>query len=245
MIISVWGNAGSGKSMFSASLAKALTKSKKKAIILSNDSNTPMFPVWLPGQPVEASQSIGTLFSSMHIDAALTASKVVLLRSYPFIGLMGYCASDTPLSYPELEYAPVLQTIQTAASLVDYLIIDCNSHVKNLVVPAAIESSDITIQVLTPDLKGVSFLMAHTPVLKDEKFRLKEHIKLAGLARPYHAIEEMGHVIGGFDGLLPFNKEIDRSCISGEMFSALHVCGKKYQAALDKIIELIEVMGHE
>ena len=47
-IITVWGNPGSGKSVFCCCLAKTLTAGKDKAIIISADSATPMLPVWMP-----------------------------------------------------------------------------------------------------------------------------------------------------------------------------------------------------
>ena len=48
--ITVWGSPGSGKSMFCCILAKALTRDKRKAIIISGEPGIPMLPVWLPEQ---------------------------------------------------------------------------------------------------------------------------------------------------------------------------------------------------
>lgn len=49
-VITVWGSPGSGKSMFSCILAKALTRDKRKAIIINAEISVPMLPVWLPDQ---------------------------------------------------------------------------------------------------------------------------------------------------------------------------------------------------
>ena len=49
-VITVWGSPGSGKSMFSCILAKALTRDKRKAIIINAEISVPMLPVWLPEQ---------------------------------------------------------------------------------------------------------------------------------------------------------------------------------------------------
>ena len=96
-IITVWGSPGSGKSMFCCILAKALTRDKRKAILISGEISTPMLPVWLPDQIVEASASIGQVLSSVEIDTSLVASHVTVLKKYPFIGLMGYCAGEESL----------------------------------------------------------------------------------------------------------------------------------------------------
>ena len=101
-IITVWGNPGCGKSMFCCNLAKVLTAGKEKALIINADSSTPMLPVWMPERILEASASIGNVLTGLEINTALVAERVVLLKEYPFIGVMGYAAGENPFSYPEL-----------------------------------------------------------------------------------------------------------------------------------------------
>ena len=92
--ITVWGSPGSGKSMFCCILAKALTRDKRKAIIISGEPGTPMLPVWLPEQIPTPAASIGQVLTSVEIDTSLVASHVTVLKNYPYIGLMGYCAGE-------------------------------------------------------------------------------------------------------------------------------------------------------
>ena len=75
-IITVWGNPGSGKSMFCCNLAKVLTAGKEKAIIINADSSTPMLPVWMPDRLFDASDSIGNVLSALEINTALVAERV-------------------------------------------------------------------------------------------------------------------------------------------------------------------------
>ena len=239
-IITVWGSPGSGKSMFCCILAKALTRDKRKAIIINADICVPMLPVWLPDQTVPSNVSIGQVFSSVEIDTALAASHVTVLKSYPFIGLMGYCAGENLLSYPEIKYDMASGLIAAASRLVDFVILDCCSNMTNVFTPAAMESGDLVIRVLTPDLKGIHYLKAHQPLLTDSRFRYHEHLTFAGLARPFHAIDEMGHLIGGFDGLLPYGKEIDRCATEGGMFNAISYCNPKYTASLNRVLEALD-----
>lgn len=238
-VITVWGSPGSGKSMFCCILAKALTRDKQKAIIINADISVPMLPVWLPEQLIEASASIGHVLSSVEIDTTLVASKVTVLKSYPFIGVMGYAAGENPLSYPEIKYDMVLRLIEAAGKLVDYVICDCGSSMTNFFTPAAIEAADTVVRILTPDLKGVNYLKAHQPLLTDKRFKYAEHLTFAGQARPFHAIDEMDHIIGGFDGLLPYSKEIDRCATEGGMFRAIQYCHTKYAASLKKVLEVV------
>lgn len=57
-VITVWGSPGSGKSMFSCILAKALTRDKRKAIIINAEISVPMLPVWLPEQIIQTNASV-------------------------------------------------------------------------------------------------------------------------------------------------------------------------------------------
>lgn len=241
-VITVWGSPGSGKSMFCCILAKALTRDKRKAIIINAEISVPMLPVWLPEQVIQTGASIGQVLSSVEIDTTLVASHVTVLKSYPFIGLMGYSAGENPLSYPEIQYSMVLQLINAAAKLVDYVILDCSPNMTNVFTPAAIESGDLILRILTPDLKGINYLKAHQPLLVDSRFRYGEHLTFAGMARPFHALDEMGYLVGGFDGLLPYGKEIDRCATEGGMFRAIGYCNPKYTASLNKVLDALEEM---
>ncbi len=183
-VITVWGSPGSGKSMFSCILAKALTRDKRKAIIINAEISVPMLPVWLPEQIIQTNASVGQVLSSVEIDTSLVAGHVTVLKNYPFIGVMGYAAGENPLSYPEVKYAMVLQLVNAAARLVDFVILDCSSNMTNVFTPAAIESGDLVIRILTPDLKGVNYLKAHQPLLGDGRFHYDQHMTFAGMALP-------------------------------------------------------------
>ncbi len=236
-IITVWGNPGCGKSMFCCCLAKVLTAGKEKALIINADSSTPMLPVWMPERILETSASIGNVLTGLEINTALVAERVTILKEYPFIGVMGYAAGENPFSYPELKYDKIKLFIEEAAKLVDYIILDCSSNMLNFFTPTAIEAADVIVRIITPDLRGLNYLRAHRPLLTDDKFHYDSHLTFAGLARPFHAIDEMDHLIGGFDGLLPYAKEIERCGTGGQMFKALAYCNQRYVNSLKLVRE--------
>lgn len=236
-IITVWGNPGCGKSMFCTNLSKVLTAGKEKAIIINADSSTPMLPVWMPERMLEAAASIGNVLAGLDINMAMVAEHVAILKDYPFIGVMGYAAGETPFSYPELKYERIKLFISEASKLVDYIILDCSSNMLNFFTPTAIESADLVIRILTPDLRGLNYLRAHKPLLTDDKFHYNDHLTFAGMARPFHALDEMSHLIGGFDGMLPYAKEVERCGTQGQMFHALGYCNQRYIQSLKLVRE--------
>ena len=91
-------------------------------------------------------------------------------------------------------------------------------------------------------MKGINYLKAHQPLLVDGRFHYDQHLTFAGMARPFHALDEMGYIIGGFDGLLPYGKEIDRCATEGGMFQAIKYCNPKYTASLNKVLDALEQM---
>ena len=102
----------------------------------------------------------------------------------------------------------------------------------NFFTPTASEAADLTVRIITPDLRGLSYLRAHQPLLTDAKFHYEDHLTFAGLARPFHALDEMDHLIGGFDGLLPYAKEIECCGTEGRLFHVLGYCNQRYINAL-------------
>ena len=204
-----------------------------------------MLPVWMPERILETNASIGNVLTGLEINNALIAERVVILKEYPFIGVMGYAAGENPFSYPELKYDKIKLFIAEAAKLVDYIILDCSSNMLNFFTPTAIEAADLVIRIVTPDLRGLNYLRAHKPLLTDEKFHYDSHLTFAGLARPFHAIDEMDHLIGGFDGLLPYAKEIERCGTSGQMFKALAYCNQRYINSLKLVRDRLEDTGAE
>ena len=242
-IVTVWGNPGCGKSMFCCNLAKVLTSGKDKAIIINADSSTPMLPVWMPDRILEASASIGNVLSGLEINTAIIAERVMVLKDYPFIGVMGFAAGENPFSYPELKYDRIRLFISEASKLVDYIILDCSANMLNFFTPTAIEAADLAVRIITPDLRGLNYLRAHQALLTDEKFHYDRHLTLAGMARPFHALDEMDHLIGGFDGLLPYAKEIERCGTEGRMFQALGYCNQRYLNSLHLVADTLERLG--
>lgn len=90
-VITVWGSPGKReKYVFLQFLQKPLTRDKRKAIIINAEISVPMLPVWLPDHDIPDHASVGQVLSSVEIDTSLVASHVTVLKSYPFIGLMGY-----------------------------------------------------------------------------------------------------------------------------------------------------------
>ena len=69
--------------MFSCILAKALTRDKRKAIIINAEISVPMLPVWLPEQIIQTNASVGQVLSSVEIDTSLVAGMLPCSKVIP------------------------------------------------------------------------------------------------------------------------------------------------------------------
>ena len=240
-VITVWGSPGSGKSTFSAILARYLTRGKSKAILISPDQTVPMLPVWFPNENIENHMSLGHVLTSSELNNSIIAPHVKLLKSYPYIGVLGYASGDMPLSYPEPDYKKIADVIGVVSGMVDFVIVDCSSRITDYFTAAAIEAADVCISIFTPDLRGVSYRKAQTPLLTGEQFKLDSHLIFAGVARPYDALDEMEHVFGRLDGILPWIKEIDRAATEGLIFQSGKYCTEKYLSALRRVEKALHI----
>lgn len=234
-ITAVWGSPGSGKSTFAAILARYLTKDRSKAIIISPDRAVPMLPVWFPNENIENRMSLGHIVTAAEVNSAVVAEHVKVINNYPFVGVLAYASGDTPLFYPEADYDRIGQIVEVTAGMVDHVILDCTARMTDVFTPAAIQAADVSVGIFTADLRGISCHKALLPLLSGERFRSIGHFIFAGCARPYYALDEMEHVFGHVDGILPWSREIDRASVEGGTFCAGKYCPDRYTACLRKV----------
>lgn len=221
--VAVFGNPSSGKSVFCAGLAKSIAKEGKRVIIISSDSVVPMLPFFCGN--VDTKGLVELL--NGEIDAQRTAQAVKVLRDYPMIGVIGFLISDR--NKKEAEWEQVTRIGDIAGDLADVVIWDGISDLRNIFQRVALERSNLQIGILTPDLKGALYYENH----KIQIQRLKQPILFEGMSKPYTAHEEMSNRIGGFAGMLPYSREIERICMEGDVFSVDKVCHSQYTEALN------------
>lgn len=243
-LIVVWGSPVSGKTVFSCVLASELAKNNKKVLLISANTDIPMLPILLSNQrnSLNNSNSIDVIFSADKINSSIVASSIHVLKSYNQIGVMGYREGEIPYksTFPSKERIESL--LEITKQLVDYVIWDCSSTMEGIN-KIVLEYFDIAIGLFTPDLRGIYYYGMCKVILKDEKYHFSKHLLLAGMARPYHAIEELSFVMGGLKGILPFTKELERHIIEGNYFNLISHCHKKYIETVENVMKNIELIS--
>ena len=247
MIITNCGNHGSGKSLLSVSLAKALIRRnpKTKVIIVNFDTDIPAHALWEPQRKdISKTASIGCAFEQETIDIKNLANYVVCHKNYNNIGLVGYVGGESPLVHPDATYDLILNVIKCANELSDYVIVDACSELMSESLAAAIEMSDSLNLLITPNVQGVvyfnTFQQMYKSVAKYENIVSRANVILS----PVHSFNPKDVIENSLNIStlqIPYSVEIDVMAGQDEMFDVYNNAPKSYRKVADTIIERLNL----
>ena len=235
-VLAVWGSSGSGKSIFSGILAAVLEHRKSKVIIVSPNILTPMLPIFFPQETILNRYSIGHIFEQPEISEAEIAKHIYFTKAHKDIGVLAYAPGDTAMRYPDTTKKQVETLIDGVSRMADTVILDCSSDMREVFPYVAIASADVTVKMLSADLRGVSFLAAQKPLLSAPQFRYEDHMTILGAKKPYQSD-------AGYDKnclSFPWMQELDIAYGTGKLFDAPAVCSKEHFAVLETTIDRLK-----
>ena len=222
--IAVFGSPSSGKTLFSFVLADALTKDQKRVLIISPDEIIPILPMLEDGK-----MGLGRLFSE-EINQLHFTRAVKVLRENPLVGVLGYGLQEEGIRGE----AQMEIFCSIAESLSDVIIWDLTSDMSNPFCQFAKKKAELSVCILTPDKRGLLYEQ------ENERNLPQNSIYLAGQVKPYSPYEEVSEKIGGFDGMLPFGKELEIAYLEGRMIKGGSLCHRKYWDAVQMICDRME-----
>ena len=234
MIISVWGNSGSGVSTLAMKLALEFSRKNKNTVIVDSNFVAPQTKIWFPTKDFPSDISLSTILAN-NVEMDKVASKITMIDDY--LGVLGYSRDLSVNSIPGRDDTPS-ELLSVLNNLCDIVIIDCQSNITQDVMSfMAVDISDVKIINMTPDLRGLAWYEANVMMLKDKwASQHAEVIKVfnkINLNAPVDAIEK---VIGSGDFFLPFSYEIEEELYNGTMAQKGYKgSGKKYGAVIDSL----------
>lgn len=220
--ITVFGSPASGKSVFSAALAKKFS-TNGKIILISGDNTVPMLPFFCGNI---TAIGLGALLSG-EINLQKTAQAVKVLSKYPQIGVIGFQINDAKTVLTDKNN--LLSLWEYLDNLVDFVVWDCTSDMETIFSSVAISKAKLCICILTADIKGCLFYENYRKRIQ----KLNEVLIYEGMGKPYSLQEEFQSKYGNFNGILPFSREIERICMEGKIFDTNKVCHNKYLEAIE------------
>lgn len=222
--IAIFGSPSSGKTLFSFVLADTVTKDQKRILVISPDHIIPMLLLFGSGE-----MGLGKLFSE-EINPLHFTQTVKVLQENPMVGVLGYGLNEK--SIQDITQMDIFCSI--AESLANVIIWDLASDMANPFCKAAKEKAELSVCILTPDKRGLLYY-------QENEFDLPPNsIFLAGQVKPYSPYEEVSDKIGGFDGMLPFGKELEIAYLDGRLIKARNLCHRKYLDAVQMICNKME-----
>lgn len=240
MIVANVGSSNSGKSTFSAAEAFHLVEKcgpNTSCILISFNMDTPMRAVWEPSERISQMYSLGHLLEEEIIDAKTLPKYVVTHKNHPNLGLLGYCAGDTPLDFSDIHYEKILSIIKAAEQMASVVIIDCDSTIWSDIVAASLEMADCLNLFLTPDSRGILYEQTFTDVYsKSPKFAVSNTHYILSPAKKFNAIQSFGEALGGKPYMtLPYSLEIEVLGCEGKLFETYNKAPKAYRKVVETI----------
>lgn len=244
LIVCVWGQSGTGKTVLSAALAARLAK-EINVLLISGDKVNPAYAQWMPDDGGKKIESIASILDNSRIDRdyLCTISGDQPYRIFPFpenerIGLMGYLKDDDIERYNPIEETAAERLYNVARSFVDVTIIDGVSNPESDALTAtAIKAADIAIVMIEPSAKGIGyFCTMHNWIMRSNV--APRHLLIASPVDENSAIETVENTAGvQLFGILPYSDEVRRKSNECKLFSQYK---KTYSEHLNRIAELIE-----
>lgn len=226
------------------SIAAKFTEVKKNVLIISTDTKTPALPVYIPSLNLGPNNSIGTALENKQFTKELLKGRMHLHPKSDYLSFMGLTsgevASFTYKPFEAEQFAQLLQILNNAPY--DYIIIDCDTNpIFDSLTLLALETADVVLRTITPDVKGYEFQKAQLGWLKNgDNFHVDRHIKIACPVHDTTPIKEAAALAGGFDFILPYTLEVHNKFSAGELLKSFkELPGQKYEQEISKLYERI------
>jgi MinD-like ATPase involved in chromosome partitioning or flagellar assembly len=180
-------------------------------------------PVLFPNYKREDLPSIGAVLSKTEIGPDDMVAHFATVKGMSNIGLMGYSDGENHYSYPEFSVDKAKSLIDTAASLADFIIIDCSSDLGEPMNLAAISKSDTVFRLCNPSLKSISFFSSQLPLYSDPKYKLDNQI--VGLVENeqdiYMPVEEAKQHFKSVSFTVPYCRDIKQQVSDGSLLESV------------------------
>lgn len=231
-IITIYGPSGIGKTALAYALADRLADKNNLALIVHTDFTRPVLN--------ERSPEHLSALSLGHI--LMTADFFNLSKSYVPCGYnenllaTGIINDENFASYAGFAPDYVKRYLQTVADAFDYVIVDTTDSPDDGLTLASLDQCSHVVGLLPPNIQGVLFHQAYSPIL--DRFHAKEKmIYAAAKVQPHNDPAAIEKRLGiRFAARLPFSAEVDIRSMSGAAVRGLR---KKEGAAYERQVETL------
>ena len=217
-IITVTGHPCCGKSVISLKLAQEIYGiTKKRVIILSPDINNPILGFLFPHRKEEELYSLGKILDKTDVYRDDVLKNIVTFKKMRDFGYLGYKLGENRYSYPEPTADKIYQFISCLKEIADYIIADGTNDDENLISAMARAEAKSAIQLITPELKCVTYYASHPELLtfpKADTVIKVMNIKEKDMYLPTCEVERH---FSNVKYILPYSFELSKQAVSGTL----------------------------
>lgn len=238
LLISVWGASGCGKTSLAVKLAQYLAEEDISVLLLLADRVTPPLPQLAPGRRFTNKRSLGSVFAANTPNAPLLRFHTMGVEDVPSLSVLAMLKGENACSYPEPHQEQASALLAILPELAELVLVDCGAALPwDTLSLTAIRQADLSLCLLNPDLKTVSFLSSQLPLTeaaaKDGQRRLRvlNHVTETDVA---------AEVFNDADIELPWCRELTEQSALGELLDPLRSkAGRRYLQCLSALTEQI------
>ena len=236
-IITVAGSSDSGKTTAALKFAQEIHESKSGSVIfLSPDIQVPVMGFLFPHCKESDLYSVGKTLDKTDIFKEDVQKSLVTVKTMKNFGILGYKAGETYYSYPRPTEDKIYALFRACKELADYLVVDVSSDEDDLISAMAVSEAETVVQMITPDLKCMTYYSSHNTVYKNlqEKIIKVMNINDRDLYLP---IAEVKEHFKNVQFTLPYSRALKQQAITGTLSE--RVPDQKYRSVMTALVKAV------
>lgn len=245
-IIAFYGSPGSGKTSiaFKSAMQTYLNTNDSEIIFLSPDIEVPSMGLLFPNYNPEDVFSLSSVLDNTTITDDTVLSNLITVKTMKNFGCLGFKAGETRYSFPEPTTDKINALFDALEDLAGYIFVDCTSDETDLISKKAMNTADIRVRVISPDIKGMTWLSSHKKKNegnKDEKRNLD--VVNANTNSFYLPVEEICSELEYIQSVLPYSAALGQQLLDGTMSKPLK--DRRFLKRLQELTEKCMYYGNE
>mgnify|MGYP003293003076 FL=1 len=237
-LIAICGAPGSGKTTVAFKLAQEiyLSTSDCSVTFLSPDIIVPSVGMLFPNYTPDSLFSLSAVLDCTDISDDLIMGNLVTVKNMKNFGCLGFMSGDSKYSFPTPTKEKVMNLLDVLSAAEGYVFVDCSNDDSDLISKQAIARADHIIQVITPDLKSMTWLNSYGDKITAG---LEQCIKVVNITENelYIPLEDVCTHLKNVACVLPYCRQVRQQLLDGRMYDRL--TAKEYKKRLSGLVNRV------
>lgn len=238
-IIAVCGAPGSGKTTVAFKLAQEvyISTSDCSVTFISPDTTVPTIGMLFPNYKPDSLFSLSSVLDSTDISSDLLLENLVTVKNMKNFGCLGFKSGDSKYSFPTPTKEKVKNLLDVLAATDGYVFVDCTNEDTDLISKQALARADHIIQVITPDLKSMTWLNSYGDKIITSG--TEQSLKVINITENelYIPLEDVCTHLKNVACVLPYCRQVKQQLLDGSLYERLNA--KEYKKRLSALVNRV------